>query len=190
MTWVQGTYRDIAEALEVLVGAPLLASARIVDMEAFRFGPLTETTSRTGDPRRVAAYALHVQCPWRIVFEDRIVVGYRDLAFPPTGVDEEGFDPEEARITRRDERMERFLMARLERPRVVVSCTVGVQGSLAIIFDDAAVLELFPDTSRGEEEREYWRLLLPDRGHFVVTNSGVDRYRGPNPLGPQDPAPE
>lgn len=188
MTWIKGTYRDVAEALEVLVGAPLIDTARFADMEAFRFGPLIEASGRTGDPRRVATYTLHVQCPWRIVFEDRIVVGRRDWALPPTGVDEEGFDPDEAGVTRRDERMERFLAERLEHPRVVVSCIAGVQGSASILFNDASALELFPDTSTGDGERESWRLIWPDRRHFVVTDGGVDHYREPDVPSPQDSA--
>ena len=174
MTWTQGTCRDITRALAVLVGASLIRSARFADMEAFRFGPLIDTESRTGDPRRVAAYALHVQCPWRIVFEDRIVVGYSDMSDPPLGTDRLDFDPNSAPITRRDELMTQFFASRLEQPRIVVACTASPLFDLVLELDDGCRLELFPENHTGAEESEFWRFMLPDGRHLVVSADGAE----------------
>ncbi len=48
-------------------------------MQWFAFGDQREVITRSGETKVVGEYALHVQCPWRIVRGDEIVVGSRDL---------------------------------------------------------------------------------------------------------------
>lgn len=175
MTWSQGTFRDIEGALRVLVGAPVIGSRRAADLEAFRFGRLMEATSPTGEHLE-AEYGLHVQCPWRIVIENRIHVGHSDLAMPPSGTTSLDFDYKEAEFTRRDELINQYFASRAGDPRLVVACRNRLYLDVSIEFDDGSVLELFPDMSSGGDESEFWRLLLPDGGQFVVTGDGVERY--------------
>jgi hypothetical protein len=166
---------EIETAVTGLVGKPLVGRARIVDMEAFAFGDLMISPNPGAAERLVAEYHLHVQCPWRIVRADRILVGYRDMADPPTGVASIDFNPNEARMTRRDELMDHFIAERTERPRVVVACSATIRGDVRMTFDDDCVLELFPDASAGEDDPEHWRLLLPDDDHLVMSGQGLER---------------
>lgn len=174
MTSTTGSYRDIAGALNRLVGLPMIGRRRAADLEAFRFGSRFEVNTHTGDRRGVSQYDLHVQCPWRIIAQDRILVGYSDHFMPPTGTQEEDFDPREAQVTRRDELLDQFLAPPLGDPRMVVSSSASLIGDVSIGFDDDSVLELFPDMASGDDQSEFWRLLLPDGRHLIVTPRGIE----------------
>lgn len=165
----------VEQAISILVDKPMIGSRRIVDMEAFSFGAIITPRDAAAGRRLLAEYDLHVQCPWRIVCMDQILVGYRDMSEPPTGVSAAKFDPNEARITRRDELLEGFFAQRREQPRRVVACTGTSRGDVHILFDDACVLELFPDASAGGRDLEFWRLLLPNDTHLVVSAQGLER---------------
>lgn len=165
---------EIEHALQVLVGAPFVGTRRVVDMEAFSFGRLIVSGNPRAPGRLVAEFNLHVQCPWRVVCSDQIIVGYGDMTDPPTGVQESEFDANTASITRRDELMERF-NALGEVPRRVVTCTASIRGDVRIGLSDECVLELFPDSSPGEEYHEYWRLIMPDGAHLVMSALGLER---------------
>ena len=73
--------REIEAALAPLVGLPLTAASRAVDMATFGFGALPASTA--GATGVVAAYRLHIQEIWRIALEGEILVGYADNFFPP-----------------------------------------------------------------------------------------------------------
>src|SRR2546426_9478892 len=100
----------IEDALSVLIGMQLVESSRAADMETFDF-----------EGHDKSEYGLHVQCPWRIVRSGRIVVGYRDMRDPPDGVPAEGFNPNEAKLTHRDELVQTFHSERQTRPRLRVA---------------------------------------------------------------------
>ena len=101
----------ILEALGPLVGKPLWASGRAADMQTFQFGARRPRTNRRGEPVEVGEWALHVQCAWHISGPEGVVVGSRDLYYPPGDdpYDEPpDFDWDRPGANRRDERADRF----------------------------------------------------------------------------------
>ena len=130
-----------------------------------------------GRPHLTSRYALHIQCPWRIVSGDGVVVGYTDIAAPRSGLpDDDSFDRDVVGSTRRDELLKRFFGARAAAPRRVTDCKVGAAGWLSISLDDGSALEVVPDTT-AEADLESWRLfeMGSDADHLVVRGSGIQR---------------
>ena len=77
---------QIQKALDSPVGMALWSSGRAADLEWFQFGQRRTVTARNGT-KEVGEYALHIQCGWRIRCGDQVVVGGRDLYYPPEGSD-------------------------------------------------------------------------------------------------------
>jgi hypothetical protein len=66
---------EIENELSVLVGLPLMDAGRAADLEWFHFGQPHTIVDRKGKPKEVGDYALHIQCGWRIVKDDRVIEG-------------------------------------------------------------------------------------------------------------------
>jgi hypothetical protein len=168
-----GMKGEIEVATAALVGMPLWSSGR-AGLQWFAFGDRRTVTTRKGTPKEVGELALHVQCWWRIVRVDTIVVGSGDLYFPADEAAEapDDFDPNGV-VTRLDHRVTQ-LFERETRAFTVRQVDVGAAGALRIVLDDGLALEVFPDES---VSREAWRLFRPysDAPHLVVTGTGIER---------------
>ncbi len=55
---------SVFKALEPLVGLPLSIARSAADMRVFHFGKVRPAANGKGT---VGEYALHIQCPWRLV---------------------------------------------------------------------------------------------------------------------------
>ncbi len=165
---------EIESRLQVLVGQPLIGSARAADMEMFSFGELVMTPAGRRTPRQLAGrYGLHVQCPWRIVRAGSLTVGYDDLREPRSDLAEDvEFDPNELEMTLRDELLASFHRERKDRPRLVAAVAATDVGDLRITFDDGCVLDVFPDMAAAR--REHWRFMDQQGGHMVVGGEGLE----------------
>src|SRR5206468_11799288 len=128
---------------------------------------LTKPETRT----TIADFALHVQCYWRLVGPDGIVVGYHDIRFPA------GDDPKAAiefdwqKGNRRDERLARFCEHEPKGARTVQRVEADRLGGLRIALGDAHMLEILPCNSVGEGKWENWRFFRTTdelTQHFVV----------------------
>jgi hypothetical protein len=166
----------IEEALQALVGQPLLLTRRAADMEMFHFGVRHIVRDSKGNESVIGTYALHVQCAWRIVGPLGIVTGRHDLYYPAGDPDrdEPGFDWQVPGSNRRDARMASF-MIQWQAPLVVVAVQADAVGSVYLTLSQGFALEVWPDDSLAGE---HWRLLAlsqagPSR-HFVVSGIGVD----------------
>ena len=60
-----------------LIGKAMWACGRAADMATFQFGGPRPVVDFYGRPREVGEYALHVQCPWRIVRDGLAADGER-----------------------------------------------------------------------------------------------------------------
>jgi hypothetical protein len=165
--------KQVQKALEVLIGQPLWSSGRAADLEWFHFGQRRTVKGTRGDTKEVGEYALHVQCTWRIRHGDQVVVGGRDLYYPPEQSDDliEDFEWDVQGANRRDKRIAE-LFQNETRQFLVLEVEVGEAGAFTVIFDDAHALDVFPDDSLGDE---HWRIFKPstEEPHFVVTGRGL-----------------
>jgi hypothetical protein len=82
---VRHTKALITQSLEQLVGLPLSIARDAAAMKNFQFGGIRPHPSGKGT---VGQYALHLQCPWRIIATDGIVTGSSDY-YEPAEVDGE-----------------------------------------------------------------------------------------------------
>jgi hypothetical protein len=165
---------QVQKALEVLIGEPLWSSGRAADLEWFQFGQRRSVKDARGGTKEVGEYSLHVQCAWRIRHEDQVIVGSRDLYYPPEETDDPpgDFDWDVQGANRRDKRIAQ-LFANETRQFLVRQVEVGAAGSFTIVLDDDYALDVFPqDSLRGE----HWRIFKPylEGPHFVVTGKGLD----------------
>jgi len=158
-----------APNLKDLLGLPWWSLGRAGDLQWFHFGERRSLPGRDGSSREVGDYAIHVQAPWRLCSDGKILLGSRDLNFPrgTSRLDEvpEDFDWDR-HPTRLDEVAEAVEQHFL--PRKVTQVNVESTGSVALIFESNLSLEIFPD---GATESEPWRLFVPDdndRDHLIA----------------------
>lgn len=164
----------IEEALHCLIGLPLWNASRAADLESFQLGTRHIVPSHRGGTKEVGDYALHVQCAWRIVGAEGIVVASRDRYYPAGNPDEDPPDFEWYRsgTNRCDEQVAMFFKNKTNTPLVVEAIQADPVGSLRLTLNNEFALEVFPDDSLAGE---HWRLFQPfnDNDHFVVTGLAV-----------------
>lgn len=167
---------EIQTAARVLVGKPLWLCRRAGDMAMFHFGERRKETNRKGEPTEIGEYALHLQCPWRIVLQDEIMMAALDVYKPQSGHEKEDnpdFDWEGAGNLL-EERAETFF-ENGRRQYIVESVHAERAGALRLALQGGILLEICPCDST---KNEHWRLFQPraDREHFVVTGAGIGEH--------------
>jgi hypothetical protein len=152
----------IERALRPLLGLPLWAVGRAASLAWFQFGDRRTVPTFRGGSKVVGAYALHLDCPWRIVGPDGRVAA----------TDESG--PE--------------LLARLADPPLVCAEGLGSDdGGARLRFVGGWSLVVEPG---GPDHLEYWRLFRPGAGgpHFVVGPAGIEEWgEAEHPAAPDRP---
>jgi hypothetical protein len=166
----------IHNVLLPLVGLPLWDAGRAADLTWFAFGERRMVKDFRGESKEVGEYALHVQCVWRLVEREQVIIGQRDLYYPATPG---RTSPEVPRSfsfdvigsTRLDSLFKEFFHDS-GRQLIVERTEAKRAGAIDIIFRGDVVLEIFPNDSFDEE---HWRLFRPgkDGPHFVATGKGV-----------------
>jgi hypothetical protein len=160
----------VEKVLRPLIGAPLWAAHRAADMATFQFGERHPATNLLGRACEVGDFALHVQCAWRIVRQNRILVASDDLYFP-SNYDRDPGVPEDFDWDR-DPNLRDALLADLFHDGHAALHTseveAGPAGRVTLHFTGDAQLDVLPNMSL---RREHWRLLRPksDSEHFVVS---------------------
>jgi hypothetical protein len=165
---------QIEQATAVLIGKRLWRCTRAADLAAFQFGDRRASTTWNGEPREVGEYALHVQCSWRIVRHEKVIVAHRDLYYPAiydeTQPFPSNFNWDIQGANRRDRLIQEFFQNGSRSYRVERT-EAGSAGAFRLTLEQGLALEIFPDDSF---EDEHWRLFEPDmeRPHFVVSGAG------------------
>jgi hypothetical protein len=165
----------------VLIGKPLWRCTRAADMACFQFGARHQCKSARGEDSEVGDYALHIQCSWRIIRGDEILVGREDLFQPgdPAAPNADSyFDWQKSNL--QDARLKK-LFINDTRQFTVVGTALRAAGELDILFDDELRLEVFPNSSIQTDNVEHWRLFSPsidasqaDKApHFVFSGIGL-----------------
>jgi hypothetical protein len=170
----------IERQLAVLVGEPLQYIGRASLMVWVGFGPMVRVRRPLGDEDEQARYALHIQCPMRVVGPEGIITGSTDLFHardePYRELEEGEWDTKvdgKLPSTLFDARIEQFFASHQPSDLVVDGITADAVGSVRIVLRGGFALEIFPDTSLPSE---YWRFFQADSDdrHFVVTGAGIE----------------
>lgn len=163
----------IEDKLHSLVGLPLTDGSRAANMQCFHFGQKCTRLSRKGETVTVSKFALHVQCRWRIVGREGIIVGARDMYYPAGDPDDppDEFDWDKPGANRCDERMKQFFQKH-KTPLLVEEIEADITGGLRVQLQGGFRLEIFIDDSLNDE---HWRFFEPgiDSAHLVVTGQGI-----------------
>ncbi len=145
---------------------------RAANIVWFQFGDLSTKIVR-GKPRTVAAYALHLQCPWRIIYNRKIILGSADMYRPNSHYQEDrsSFNWDEPGENALDEKLEAFIFDKINWN--VESIKVDDYGGFILYFSNGYQLETFPNET--SDDGELWRLLMRDeQQHFVVSRNEVE----------------
>ncbi len=154
--------------LTALIGLKLSIARNAADMKVFHFGDIRPHASGRGT---VGAYALHVQCPWRIVTEAAVLTGSGASYAPPfEGVEIDDEDKRSGNLqrVRLNSLLEGFDAAtqshiNMTSDLVVQTASADRFGSIEIGLSGGYTLQVFPDGSVGEE----WRLIQTGGAHLV-----------------------
>ena len=133
------------------MGLPLWAVGRAGSLVWFQFGERRPVTDRKGEHREVGAYALHVDCPWRLVDD--------------AGTEHANEDSEDWRFEA------------LGHQSLVVERALSTGDYGAVIqFIGGWTLRVSPDLTDDDEVIEYWRFFEPYQGrpHLIARSDGVD----------------
>lgn len=140
----------VDEITRILTGTVAHSVGRAVDMGIVEFhGPDGEEVM------------VHMQCPFRIVHDAKIILGSADMRYAQKGAGPQAFD--EFRMVY-DARTATFNRVLGELRPSVGGVTVGEAGELTVSWEPAFRLEAFPDCSG---RIEAWRVLVRGGAHHV-----------------------
>lgn len=160
-----------------LVGLPLWGINRASSMQMFQFGWKHLSTASRGRTRVKGDFGLHIQCAWRIVGPEGIVVGSRDVYYPAGDPSNEppDFEWDEIGANRRDQKLNALYSGREENTFVVEAVSADDVGGVTFTLNGGYTLELWAHDSL---PGEHWRLLQHEEGqktnHFVMTGEGIE----------------
>lgn len=145
----------IFDYLAELIGQPLWKCGRAEDMHWFALGERRQTRSPMGQILERAEFGLHVQCPWRIMRGERVLVGGADVVDPRP---DSRRGPEKFRAERLGSISDVLLKKLNERvlPARVLSTALEPGHLLRLTFEFDLTLQVFPD---GVTEVDHWRLF-------------------------------
>jgi len=140
------------------------------NMKGFHFGNRKRTARRL-----VGEYAIHIQCPWRMQYDGRIITGSADYYTRADDNDDPDWEPGTISGHLQNQILGRILQGFDAETRshineteylFVTAVDADTFGGAEIHMTGGYDLVLFPCASRGEE----WRLIQPgsDAPHFVV----------------------
>jgi hypothetical protein len=151
--------KEVEKRLSVLCGLELSGVNHATDMLTLSFGPLRQVTNFKGVAKSVGAWALHVQCAWRLEEAGHAVATEADLRGPD----------EKAHASARC--LQGILLARGF--SAVEAVTAHEAGGLDLLLSHGFLLTVVPDGVAGEED---WRFFVPGSNaeHFVISGGKVD----------------
>jgi hypothetical protein len=162
---------QIIHKLSSVLSLPLAIARDAGNMKSFQFGKTRPHPSGKGT---VGDFALHVQCPWRLVTNDRILTGSADYCEPAVEGEEVNLDDHRSGNLQRKRLREVFgaydakTRSLINETNVLIVTSVHSDrfGGLDLELSGGFRLQVFPNGSHGED----WRFFSPgnDEDHFVI----------------------
>ncbi|MBP2461456.1 MULTISPECIES: hypothetical protein [unclassified Rhizobium] len=164
----------LESCLQVLVGLPLSIARNAADMKIFHFGEIQPHPSGRGT---VGSYALHIQCPWRLVVKDRVFTGTSDRFVGPaegSEVDDDNHRSGSLQLIRiasllkgYDETTKSFVNTTEQ--LIVIEAHADNVGGADLLLSGDYRLQIFPDGSLEED----WRFVELEGRHIVMEGGRV-----------------
>ena len=153
----------------LLMGKQLWGWGRAADLISFQIGQERAVIDHRGQPKTVGEFALHIQCPWRITSNGKLLVGRGDLYYPSDGsVSRQDFNWDVVGANRCDVILDRLFDER--GPLVIQKFELQSAAVLQVVLTHAICVEVFPDASA---DQEHWRLFEPYTGKPHTIAKGV-----------------
>jgi len=142
------------EYIKLLIGEPLYGICREADMGDIGFGMPITVKNHRGVERIKSSFALHLQCPFRIVSKDKIIFTAYDIYLDYSGewMPEMSWDVLGKNLY--DKRTKEWFESN---PSLKVeNVEMSMQGDLKVIFNNGDKLEVFVNHSTDDE---CWRFF-------------------------------
>ncbi|WP_405674715.1 hypothetical protein OG292_02535 [Streptomyces sp. NBC_01511] len=147
---------QMAEIQRLLQGTKVHSVGRAADLGVIEFAGLRDDVIN-----------IHIQCPFRILQEGKVILGSRDMRYPQQGAGSESF---EQFGTVYDSRAA-TLNGIFERIRpAVAEVSFGDAGHLAVGWEPRFRIEVFPDCSGSMEA---WRVFLRGGPHYGFPQGAI-----------------
>lgn len=140
----------------------IIRSLNLVDIG---FGSLFERVSISGKPYTVASFALHIQCPFRLIYQNRIIAGSEDMYI--CSCDEDATDLNVNKNSLFDHKIHEIQES--FKDEYVTDIKVNVFGDLEIICSNLSIF-VFVSSSA---DCEAWRFFEVDKNtrHLVISGN-------------------
>lgn len=156
-------YQAIVNELVGLSVHPMGAAA---DMLWIHFGPLKVTPDRYGKMKEVGQWALHLQCSWRFVQNNKVILASSDFYYDGMSGESLDLDSDQQSMFQRNvEKLNTWIKS----TKVTVSSIkCSEAGAFDLLFDNGLKFTVIP-TQSDEITEEAWRLFKPtsDESHIV-----------------------
>jgi hypothetical protein len=158
---VTDTKREITRRLSVLVGLDVSAVSHAAEMLTMHFGPQNQYTTRRGTVLEGGAWALHIQCNWRIE-RAGIVVATQALLAGATDT-----------VNRGAHWLNKLLVT--DGPMIVKSVAATDSGELQLSMSNNFCMIVIPQNLPDNED---WRFFDPraNSKHFVIEGGKIDPW--------------
>jgi len=170
---------EVTKALGPLMGLKLSISRNAADMKVLHFGEIKPHP----DSGTMGDFALHIQCPWRIVTSDRVITGSHDYHEPADPKEDwDAWEPSRPRNRLQDKRLLELFPQYDPGTKSLVNATAllvvdeveaDIFGGIDLHLSGGYRLQIFPvSTSESSSWGEQWRFFKPFAQHFVVVANG------------------
>ena len=166
---------EVHAHLDKLLGQRIWCIGRAANMLWVGFGEYITVKNYRGEEREVNVYNLHVQCAWRMVSPEGIVVGFSDFYHPASKITTYEWDWDVQGNNLFDEISARLTADFKQESIIVYKINDSPYGDLSIVLSNGCQLQLFPDDAL---DGEHWRFMDrsadddPNEGDFVVLRDG------------------
>ena len=160
---------NVNRMFSIINGQKLQYINRTCDMVCIGFGDIFSRKNARGQFVNCASYALHLQCPFRIIKHDRVVVGSDDL-FLSLSPENEAVDLSTKDSTQFDYKIKKLFQ--INNDIYVCKSKVTAIGDVELscnLFD----IQVLNVNSNGDESWRFFRVNSQER-HLVATGLGID----------------
>ena len=154
---------NMIEELKKVEGKKINEIGRAADMLWIGFGEKTEKIFPNGKTKQRHAYSLHLQCPWRIVDNSKVILGSYDMYITKCENDEYEYASGDDFNTIFDENAKLFNKDIF--PLNVLKVQLDAIGNIKIEFQHNYYLEVFIHSSI---EKEFWRFIETAEDEHIV----------------------
>lgn len=155
----------LKNTLSILIEQPMIQIGRASDMLWIHFGKLIEVKNYRGIYHKKGEYSLHIQCPWRFIQNDKLILGSNDFYSPVNNKEKDKFQWDILGANMFDIKAEELKKEVL--PSIVKKLEVDIIGSINIYVEKEIVLQVFPVNSIVQEN---WRFINNLTGEHMVFN--------------------